>query len=197
MEVKFVNLYNTFAKSHYKTSDAILKLRESRISQRKKYDDRINTVFNILAVSEGLRDVALMTIPKHFNYKELNLHYVEGLIANSKAMSKDELIALNKLYNGNNPSGNIEMGRRLGYLQPNIKRNEDIDGALSMVLHLPNTPYDAKMDKMYLITSEYGPQSVAISNIKNTRVRTMQEQWNKFATSIHPEFEIFVELMFY
>ena len=66
-----------------------------------------------------------------------------------------------------------------------------------MVLHLPNTPYDAKMDKMYLITSEYGPQSVAISNIKNTRVRTMQEQWNKFATSIHPEFEIFVELTFY
>ena len=61
---------------------------------------------------------------------------------------------------------------------------------VSMVLHLPNTPYDAKMERVWSAISRN-------FKYKNTRVRTMQEQWNKFATSIHPEFEIFVELMFY
>lgn len=199
MENKFVSLYNSIASSRYTTAIKILKQRSPNVKVKESIDMYINTTFNILAVSEGCRAVGLFSIPKNWKMPVgLNLHFMTwgtaGLFANSDMIGEEKFKELGKKYNGNNPKWNIEMGRQLGYIQPNA--SGDIDAVIFMMLKLPNTQYDAKLDSKYMIVSEYGPQSIHVASTKNLNkiLRSMQEKWSSLAKQVHPEFEIYVRL---
>jgi hypothetical protein len=202
MENKFVALYNSIASSRYTTANKILKQRSANAKIKDRSDMYINTTFNILAVSEGCRAVGLFSIPKNWKMPSgLNLHFMTwgtaGLFANSDLIGEEKFTELGTKYNGNDPKWNVEMGRQLGYIQPSAV--EDIDAVVCMMLKLPNTPYDAKLDRMYTIVSEYGPQSIKVTSTKNLNkiLRSMQEKWSALAKQVHPEFEIYVRLEFF
>ncbi len=180
-EKQFVALFNSLASTRYTTANKILKLRSSDVAQTIEFNDCVNITFNLLAVSEGLREVALLgPVPKDWQLPDvgLNLHFQAWsypgtvMFANSNTMSKDDIIKLTNSYTGNDAKVNAELGHRMGYLYTfPPPRPGKADGSIHMNLYLPNTPFDCRADKRYRIVSEYGPQSIVIDKVPDVLKR--------------------------
>jgi hypothetical protein len=202
MTSKFVAIYNTLYNTRFRTAAAILTKRATEPSLARRMDGRIDVAFNVLAISEGLRDAGLMgesewAIPTSWQPAEEWQLVVEpwrpgtAFVASSRSMTAAQAAALVAGYTGNDRKVNEEMGRRFGYFQP---IPDAADGTVSMRLHLPNVPFDTKRDKMYTILSEFGPQSVTTASIQITALRALQQKWQALAGRVHPDLEVFVSL---
>jgi hypothetical protein len=188
MSTKFIKLFNSIYDTSYKTVSGIFD------AESKK---RIDEAFNALAVSEGLRDVGIMS--NHFRGYDgsafgLHVGTAPGFrnatfIGNKHTISE---AAFNKLLHDYNEQMTVKrleivdapvtkvMSKRLGYLFPYPKNKAD--GVLRTILHVPG--------KTEFMSHGYGPQMLTFNGRLGNTIRGLQDKWNKLAAAVHEDFRI-------
>ncbi len=186
MAAKFIKLFNSIYDTHYKTVSSIFTAESKR---------KIDEAFNALAISEGLRDVGIMS--NHFrgwDGSAFDLHvgtapgFRNATFIGNKHRINEE--AFNKLladYNEQLKRMEIVdapvtkvMTRRLGYLFPYPKGKAD--GVLQTILHVPG--------KTEFVSHGYGPQMLTFNSRLGNTIKGLQDKWNKLASAVHEDFSV-------
>jgi len=197
---QFVAVFNSMFDTRFRSASSILR--------RERTDDQdahINTAFNVVAVANGLRGLALLFVPTRWvPPSELGVLHQNwrpgvGFVADARTIQPPQLAALAARYGDDAFSldTNHEVGRRLGYMHPDPKDKHMMDGTVTMQLRLPTTPLDVKRDMTHTIVSEFGPQSVKTAAVNVALLRAMQRQWAALAKRVDSEMDVYVEMQLY
>lgn len=196
--MKFVRIVESLSGTRIGSADAALKRGGDRAAELK-VQARVNVAFNILAVSEGLRDMALFGVgdipgswvPRPEWGLVLDRSFHSGVfVAREAAIDQASLSRLTARYVATRQ--NLEMGveraigKRLGYIRPQPRY---VDGVVTMYLNLPDGRFNGRRVK-----SEFGPQSVSVTKTITGTLQKMQKDWNALAQAVHRGFEVHVEL---
>ena len=197
MDIKFVRIMESLTGKQFDSAGAALEVTKKA---------HVNNAFNILAVSEGLRNMALMSgsgVPKSWvPHPGLGLILDRSLpyaviIAREAAINKATFSRLTSKYvatrQNADPRVEREIGKQLGYIQPHPL---SVDGIVTVHLNLPT-----KDNSLNRIVSEFGPQTIHMTKTLTTTLTTtlhqMQHSWNALAQAVHPEFEVHVSLLLF
>lgn len=196
MDKKFVKLANSLSGAKYRSiSMALAELSE----------ETIKATFNILAISEGLRPMAIADAPRNWvPYAGLNVVVAHSTIlpssfvGNAKHFTQDSLNALMKRYDDSRSEMKLgvfhpvdaEVGKALGYFQARAGK-QDYDAYVNSRLIVPKG-----RDGFRIMEAEVGPQKIKLSGATIKRVREMSKTWLAFAHSIHPHFVIEFSIVF-
>lgn len=203
MDAKFTRIYNSLAGTHFRSAQGALRQHADPVVDRRAQRDA-DLAFNILAVSEGLRDAALMpgVPPTWAPADEWGLHVVPVIfrkgqssvavfVARSAAMTQEQVEGLVGRYvvkptrRHDILDVEREMGRRLGYLQP--MPTGVTDGTVTVYLGLPG---DRRL------ASEFGPQTLRVTRDIAGPVQRMQRTLHALAQSVDKGMSVDVDLEF-
>ena len=192
MDAKFVLIMESLTGKRFDSADAALELPTSKATQSKTKAN-VDTAFNILAVSEGLRNMAFIGgVPKswvpHPDWGLISVRYNGTWVAREAAINRATLTRLTSMFRATRENLDVrverEVGKQLGYIQPQPRF---VDGFVYVHLNLPNDNGRIK--------SEFGPQSVRITKTLITSLHRMQTDLNALAQAVHPKFEVHVTLV--
>jgi hypothetical protein len=168
-------------------------------------EETIKAAFNILAVSEGLRSMAIADVPRTWTpYAGLNVVVSHSsvlptaFVGNTTKFTQASLDTLMKRYDDSRTEMklgvfhpvDVEVGKALGYFQARAGK-QDYDATVSSQLIVPKG-----RDGFRMMEAEVGPQKIKLSDGTVRRVREMSRQWSDFSKSIHPYFVIEFSIVF-
>jgi hypothetical protein len=196
MDKKFVKLAASLSGAKYRSISTALT---------EASEDTIKAAFNILAVSEGLRSMAITDVPRNWTpYTGLDVvvsHSTvipSSFVGHTGTFTQAKLDALMKRYDDSRSEMklgifhpvDVEVGKALGYFQARAGK-QDYDATVSSQLIVPKGRNGFQM-----MEAEVGPQKIKLSVATVRRVREMSGRWSDFAKSIHPYFVIEFSIVF-
>lgn len=196
MDKKFVKLAASLNGAKYRSISTALT---------ESSEETIKAAFNILAVSEGLRPMAIADLPRTWvPYAGLDVVVAHSttmpsaFVGNTKKFTQASLDALMKRYDDSRSEMkldvfhpvDVEVGKALGYFQARAGK-QNYDATVGSQLIVPKG-----RDGFRIMEAEVGPQKIKLSDGTIRRVREMSQRWSAFAKSIHPYFVIEFSVIF-
>ncbi len=196
MDKKFVKLANSISGQKYRSASAALA---------QMSEDDIKSVFNILAISEGLRPMGIIDVPRTWTpYTGLDVvvsHSTvlpSSFVGHTGTFTQAKLDALMKRYDDSRSEMklgvfhpvDVEVGKALGYFQARAGK-QDYDAVVNTQLVVPQGRNGYR-----IMEAEVGPQKIKLSDGTIRRVREMSGRWSAFAKSIHPYLVIEFSIVF-
>ncbi len=182
-----------------------INYRSNSTALTESSEETIKTTFNILAISEGLRPMGIVDVPRNWvPYPGLNVVVAHSTIlpssfvGNTKHFTQASLSALMKQYDDSRSEMktrvfhpvDAEVGKALGYFQARAGK-QDYDATVNSQLIVPKG-----RNGFRIMEAEVGPQKIKLSGATIRRVREMSKKWSAFANSIHPYFVIEFSIVF-
>jgi len=164
------------------------QFRSVRSALRKAPVEVIDVAFNVLSVTEGLRDACLVhPVPARWEPPSiLNVHMHRLSSIPAVFIARHPAPALAGRYDDtrlHRPDPKVErfVGKWLGYIHPG--RTEEHTGTVELTLNLPGGRP---------VPLQYGPQ--AVGRTSSTRLAKLHRKWDTLAKRLHPDCAVTVDL---
>jgi hypothetical protein len=200
MEAAFVAVYNSITHRVFRTAKSILTQLE--LDKNKKLRCNVSDAFHVVAVSAGLRTMALLSCSPGWvcplsnlyvaRYAHPNLvknNQYSYIIANKGKLSEKTFTTVVEAYSKDDWSSYKRIGELLGYFQPSEEGRDEAQYTLCATMILPK--------RIIGSNNEWGPQGVYEITPKLIRqAKNMHEQLNHLAHLIYPElsFSVTIEI---